>query len=56
MAQAEALLGKLTQEPQSRLRMVLDELKMALASGDTLAIEAAGLRLTCLMVELEKGA
>jgi molecular chaperone DnaK len=56
MAQAEALLSKLTDEPQSRLRHSLDELKAALASGDTLAIEAAGLRLTCLMVELEKGA
>ena len=56
LAQAEAMLLRLPEAPRLRLQQSLEELKAALASGDTLAIQAAGLRLTCLMVELEKGA
>jgi len=54
LAQAEGLLGRLPSEPRVRLQHSLDELKAALAGGDALAIEEAGLRLTCLLVELEK--
>jgi molecular chaperone DnaK len=54
VVRAEALLTTLTGERQARLEQSLAELKAALASGDSLAIDAAGLRLTCLVVELEK--
>jgi hypothetical protein len=55
VVRAEALLAELTGEPQARLQQSLDELTAALGTGDPLAIEAAGLRLTCLVVDLEKG-
>jgi molecular chaperone DnaK len=54
VVRAKALLADLTEEPRARLQQSLDDLKAALASGDTLAVEAAGLRLTCLVVELEQ--